>query len=121
MATPATKTCRRGPRLRAEDGAPGADREVHATAGREAGATVSCLRGSAKPVDDLLDKLPAGCPQSDAITSILFRDGGYSSRSRSRGSTDRARRAGIHAAMRPSSSMVTLTPPSTSGSLGVAW
>jgi hypothetical protein len=48
-------------------------------------------------------------------------NGGYSSRSRISGSTANARRAGIHAATRPSSSMVAVTPTKTTGSFGVAW
>jgi hypothetical protein len=44
----------------------------------------------------------------------------YSSRSRIIGSTASARCAGIHEAMSPRTSMVTITPPSTQGSFGVA-
>ena len=45
----------------------------------------------------------------------------YSSRNRISGSADNARCAGIHVASRPSRHMATTTPPSTSGSRGVAW
>ena len=44
----------------------------------------------------------------------------YSSRSRIIGSTASARCAGIHEAISPRTSMVTITPPSTQGSFGVA-
>jgi hypothetical protein len=53
---------------------------------------------------------------SDSLCAALV----YSSRSSIMGSTESARRAGIHAATRPSSAMARTTPASTSGSRGVA-
>jgi hypothetical protein len=44
----------------------------------------------------------------------------YSSRSRAKGSSDRARSAGIHVARTPTAAMARTTPASTSGSRGVA-
>jgi hypothetical protein len=44
----------------------------------------------------------------------------HSSRSSVKGSTDKARRAGIHVASSPSSAIVKTTPANTSGSRGVA-
>lgn len=45
----------------------------------------------------------------------------YSSRSRTSGSTERARRAGIHVASKPSSDIARTTAINTNGSRGVAW
>jgi len=61
-------------------------------------------------------------PQLRAPSFLLrVREAFYSSRSRINGSTDSARRAGIEAAIRPSASMVMVTPARTKGSWGEAW
>jgi hypothetical protein len=75
-------------------------------------------------------RFPAVCPvtsrrycriAAETLATRSVRCAFYSSRSRIIGSTARACRAGIHAASRPTNNMVRVTPPSTIGSLGVAW
>jgi len=161
ILTPATKTCRRGPRdlghpavvqnqasralenrerfetgvgLAAETTTPyigGAERDRTADllVANEAlsqlsySPTIFFYLTSAQQILEMRRAFPGRrIPQLRAPSFLLrVREAFYSSRSRISGSTDSARRAGIEAAIRPSASMVMVTPARTKGSWGEAW